>query len=179
MPRKFLQRYLPSREDLSRRGHLGMFGSRVADPDLWHLNRRSVSTAFGVGLFLAFLPLPGQMILAALVAMWLRCNVPVAFFSVWVTNPVTMPPIYFFAYKVGTWVLGVPPQVSELQLSWAWLSARLEQLWMPMLVGCLLCGVVAGTVAWGTMQLFWRWHVVQRWERRRTLRRLRAAEGQP
>ncbi|MEE4360890.1 MAG: DUF2062 domain-containing protein [Pseudomonadales bacterium] len=175
MPRKLLQRYLPSRDDLSRPNRLGMFGSRIADPELWHLNRRSVSSALGVGLFLAFLPIPGQMFLAAVAAIWFRFNLPVAFLSVWVTNPVTMPPIYLFAYTVGTWCLDMPPRVEELDLSWSWLAERIEHIWAPMLVGCLVCGVISGALAWGGMQLFWRWHVVQRWERRRTLRRLRGA----
>ncbi|MDZ7826519.1 MAG: DUF2062 domain-containing protein [Gammaproteobacteria bacterium] len=65
------------------------------------------------------------------------------------------------------------------RLSWEWLVARADEIWLPLTVGSLICGVVAAALGFATMQLLWRWHVVQRWERRRTLRRLRAgrAEG--
>lgn len=173
MPRKFLKRYLPSPAHIRRQRALGMFGQRLGAAELWHLNRRSVSTAFGVGLFLAFFPVPGQTLIAVLVAMWLRCNLPLSVALVWISNPVTIPPMFFFAYKVGTWVLGVPPQAEQVSLSLEWLLARLGSVWQPLLVGSLICGVVAGLVGWGVIQGLWRWNVVQRWERRRSLRRLR------
>jgi uncharacterized protein (DUF2062 family) len=175
MPRKFLKRYLPSPADLTAQRSLGMFGRRLADPDLWHLNRRSVSTAAAVGLFLAFFPVPGQMIFAVLAALRLRCNLPLSFALVWITNPLTMPPILFFAYKLGAWVLDIPPTVDAFALSWDWLVARVDALWAPLLVGSLICAVTASALGWSVVQLVWRVSVVQRWEKRRTLRRLRAA----
>lgn len=173
MPRKLLQRYLPTPAALARQRSLGMFGPRLADPDLWHLNRRSVSSAFAVGLFLAFFPVPGQMVLAAFTAMWLRCNLPVSVALVWVSNPVTIPPLFFFCYKLGTWMLQIPPEVQHVSLSWSWLVERAEAIWAPLLLGSLTCGVIASALGYAGIHLVWRWHVVQRWERRRTLRRLR------
>lgn len=189
MPRKFLKKYLPSPAQVAGQRSLGMFGKRLADSDLWHLNRRSVSTAVAVGLFLAFFPFPGQMIVAALVAMRARCNLPLSVTLVWISNPVTIPPIFFSTYKLGTWILQVPPQVERVDLSWAWFVLRLEAIWLPLLVGSLVCAVIASLLGWLSVQALWRISVVQRWERRRTLRRLRsegaedevrsAAEGPP
>ncbi|HSG90689.1 MAG TPA: DUF2062 domain-containing protein [Pseudomonadales bacterium] len=153
-----------------------MFGPRLAEPDLWHLNRRSVSTAFAVGLFLGFFPVPGQMVIAAAAALWLRCNLPLSVALVWISNPVTIPPLFFFAYKLGAWVLQVPPEVTHLPLSWDWLLARAEAIWAPLLVGSLICGLVAALIGFTTVHVLWRWHVVQRWERRRALRRMRRRE---
>lgn len=178
MPRKFFKRHLPSPALISRQRSLGMFGSRLSSPELWHLNRTSVSTAFGVGLFLAFLPVPGQMILAALAALWLRCNLPLSVMLVWISNPLTVGPLFFSAYKVGTWVLGVPEEVTRFSLSWEWLVARADQIWLPLTTGALICGALAAALGFVTIQLIWRWHVVQRWERRRTLRRLRAGRAE-
>jgi len=70
-----------------------MFRGRMSDPELWHLTRRSVSAAIGVGLFLSMVPLPGQMPLAAVLALRYRFNLPVVIAAVFVTNPLTMPAI--------------------------------------------------------------------------------------
>jgi len=55
-----------------------------------------------VGLFCAFVPLPIQMLLAAAAAIIFRVNLPISVGLVWITNPVTIPPMFYFCYKVGT-----------------------------------------------------------------------------
>lgn len=173
MLRKFLERHLPTPARVADQRSLGMFSKALAKPDLWHLNRRSVSTAAAVGLFLVYFPFPGQMFLAAWAAIRLRCNLPLSVVLVWISNPLTIAPMFFFAYKVGTWILGVPPTISRLSLSWEWLSTQASAIWLPMLVGALVCGLTLSALGFAAVQITWRWSVVQRWERRRTLRRLR------
>ena len=69
MPKKFIKRYMPDHEKIRNNKQLNkVFGTLLHDPNLLHLNRRSVSMAFFVGLFFAFVPLPTQMIMAAAVA---------------------------------------------------------------------------------------------------------------
>ena len=68
MPRKLIKGLLPDSATLRRHPHLARFGARLHDPNLWHLNRRAISGAVAVGLFCALLPLPGQMLIAALLA---------------------------------------------------------------------------------------------------------------
>ena len=176
MPRAFFKRHLPSPASLAGRGGLGILGSAIADPELWHLNRRSVSSAFAVGLFLAFLPFPSQMLLAAAAAIVLRCNLPLSVALVWITNPLTIPPMFYFTYKLGTLILGVPPRVEGIELSLEWLVAQAGLVWKPLLVGSLLCGVAAGGTGYFVSGWLWRRQVIQRWERRRALRRLRAQD---
>jgi Uncharacterized protein conserved in bacteria len=91
MPKKFFQRYMPKRETLRDNKALRVFGSLLHDPNLWCLNRRSASGAFAVGLFMAFVPLPSQMIMAAGLAILFGVNLPLAVALVWVSNPITMP----------------------------------------------------------------------------------------
>ena len=101
MPRKFLKRYLPSASEVRSRRSLRILGELLHDPNVWHLTRRSVSTAVAVGVFSAFVPVPFQMPLAAVLAIALRCNLPLAVALVWISNPMTMPAIFFFTYTVG------------------------------------------------------------------------------
>jgi len=50
----------------------------IHDPNLFHINRHSLSAGVFVGLFIAFLPIPGQVLVAAFMAWKLRCNLPIA-----------------------------------------------------------------------------------------------------
>ena len=159
---------------MQRRRGLGILGRRLLEPELWHLNRQYVSTAFAVGLFVAWLPIPMQMLVAAAFAILIRCNLPISVALVWISNPVTLPALLLFAYQIGAWLLGERAEYEAFTLSWDWMQARMGQIWAPLLLGSLVCGVVSGFLGWAGMQIIWRWHVVQRWERRRNVRRLRA-----
>ena len=108
MPRRFLKRYMPSPERIKESKSLRFMGSMLHDPNLWHLNRHSVARAMAIGLFVSMLPLPMQMLISASVAMPARANLPISVGLVWLTNPVTMPMIFFAEYKVGTLLLGAP-----------------------------------------------------------------------
>ena len=81
------------------------------------MNRRSVSVACAIGLFCAFIPIPFQMILAAGLAIIVRCNLPIAVALVWITNPITMPPLFFLAYKMGAFLTDVHLGPFEFELS--------------------------------------------------------------
>ena len=96
MPRRYLRQILPTPRRLRDAGAVRLFGRAIHNPDLWHLNRHSVALAVAVGLFMAFMPVPVpvQMILAAAGAIMLGCNLPIAVVIVWVSNPVTMPPLF-------------------------------------------------------------------------------------
>ena len=83
MPRRFLQRYMPKPDTLRRQRSLRFMAPLIADPGLWLLTRRSVANAFSVGLFCAMLPIPFQMVVAALGARLSRCNLALSVGLVW------------------------------------------------------------------------------------------------
>ncbi|MBA1330154.1 ATP-binding protein, partial [Candidatus Endoriftia persephone str. Guaymas] len=94
MPKHLIKRLTPDHEMIRNHRHLQCFGKLLHDANLWHLNRRSAAGAFAVGLFMAFIPVPFQMILAAGAAILFRVNLPLSVALVWVTNPITIPPIF-------------------------------------------------------------------------------------
>jgi uncharacterized protein (DUF2062 family) len=173
MRKETLKRFIPTPARLRQIQSLHILGDWIYQPNLWHINRHSSATAFFVGFFCAFIPLPAQMFFAAFLSIWLRCNLPLAVGLCWITNPVTMPPIFFMAYKVGAVVLGVPPRSVEFELSWEWISHGLITIWQPFLLGCLLCGVFFGSLGYFVISVLWRWGVLRRW-RARGLHRRRA-----
>ena len=67
MPKKTIKKLMPDHQKIKSNKHLQIFGDLLHNGNLWHLNRRSVAKAFAVGLFFAFVPVPFQMVLAALI----------------------------------------------------------------------------------------------------------------
>jgi len=176
MAKKLIRRYLPDPHKIRDHKHLRLFGSLLLDPNLWHLNRRSASGAFAVGLFMAFVPMPFQMIPAAAFSILFRVNLPISVALVWITNPITMPPIYYLCYRFGAWVLGTPLKTVEFDISWEWLTTELLRIWQPFLFGSLLVGAVLAVAGYFGIQALWRWHVIRDWEKRKSQRKLQRAE---
>jgi len=176
MPKQLIKRFTPNRETIRKYRHLQLFGDLLHDPNLWHINRRSSAGAFAVGLFIAFLPVPIQMLLAAGAAILFRVNLPLSITLVWITNPLTIPPIFFFAYLVGTWLIGAPADISHFEFTLEWLrNGGLNGIWAPFLLGCLVCGLISGFVGYCVIRGLWRLHAVRQWERRRQIRRARSS----
>ena len=167
MPRKLIKKYMPDENKLRGHKHLSWLGSHIHEPNLWHLNRKSVSRAFLVGLFCAFLPIPFQMVVAAILAILIRSNLPISVGLVWVTNPITMPPIFYFSYLVGDFFIGNPEHSIEFEMSMEWLANSLSLIWWPLLLGSVICGIVFGILGYITIQWFWAWHVNRSWKRRK------------
>lgn len=152
---------MPDHKLIKEHKHLKVFGKLLHDANLWHFNRRSVSGAFAVGFFCAFIPLPLQMVIAAAIAIAVRVNLPVSVSLVWITNPVTMPPMFYLAYKVGAVVMGQEAIVSDYQLTAEWFSEQLDLIWQPFLLGCLICAIISAILAYTLIRLLWRLHIVR------------------
>ncbi len=158
---------MPDQKKIREHKRLRFLGTLLHDPNIFHLNRRSVSGAFSVGLFMAFVPVPLQMIFAAIGAIVLRVNLPISVALVWITNPLTIPPIYYFAYKVGTWILQTPVRDVQFELSTHWIMGELGVIWQPLLLGCFVMSVVFALLGNLSIRLFWRLYVSQNWRKRR------------
>ena len=134
---------------------LKVFGGLMNDPHLFHLNERSVPGAFAVGLFCAWIPVPFQMFIAAPVAILARVNVPLAVALVWITNPVTITPMYYFAYLVGVWFTGDTARHFEFEPSLHWLLHALKTIGEPFLLGCFIAAAVSALVGYVVMRALW------------------------
>ncbi len=129
--------------------------------------------AFAIGLFVCFMPTPGHTLMAALLALGFRINIPVAALTTWVSNPVTMGPMYYFAYRLGHKLLDTPLQNFQFEMSWDWVSHTFVTIWQPMLLGCFILGVFAAVVGYFTLDWFWRSSITDYKLRKRDNRRER------
>lgn len=166
----FIHRYLPKKHEIHEHRYLRLLGHRLHDPSLWHLNRRSAAGAVALGFFIAYLPLPMHMLLAALAAIPLRVNLPLAILAVWLNNPFTVVPLNILAYKSGAWLLGMPPGDFYFELSAEWVKDTLTEVIEPLALGCLLWGVICAVAGRIAVQVLWRLHAAQKWQLRRRTR---------
>ena len=165
MPRRFIKRYMPAPHTLREHKHLRIYGDRLRDPNVWHLNRRSVSGAVAVGLFSAYLPIPFEMVVAAFLALVFRVNLPISVALVWISNPLTWAPLYAPAYLLGAYLIPVPnPFFDRLGLM------LVAQQYVVLWAGCMIIGPLVAIIGYFSVQGAWRFYVVRAW-RRRTSRR--------
>lgn len=158
---------MPDHRTMREHPHLRRFGERLADPKLWHLNRRSVAFGLALGVFVAFMPILGQMLVAAALAILFRVNLPISVMAVWLTNPLTIAPIYYLCYQVGAELLSLPMGEHAFIMSWEWFKTEFLAIWQPLLLGCFVLGIIAAIMAVVLVRLFWRVIVIRTWLKRR------------
>jgi len=169
--KKILRGLLPEKHHVQQHHQLRLFSNLLHDPDIFHLTRRSVAGGTATGLFFAFMPVPGQTLLAVLVALWLRVNLPLAAVLTWITNPLTMPPIFYLAYRLGATILRHPVLPIHIEMSWEWFSGTLMDIWPSLLTGSLILAMSASLIGYVLVMQLWRMAVVQKWEKRKSLRK--------
>lgn len=163
--RHWIRHRLPTEETLKAHPSLRWMGPLLRRPWLWQLNRRSVALGAGIGVFFGFMVPVLQIAGAAVFAMLLRANLPVAAFSTLVSNPVTYAPIGLLAYQAGAALLGEPvlpeavqalDEVDELppiaQAGW---FDKLQSIGKPLMLGLSVFAVIGGVGTWALVHLTW------------------------
>ena len=140
----------------------------IAQPMVWHLNRRSVAGGVAVGLFISWMPIPVQMLVAAVLSAILRVHVPVSMVMVWFTNPLTVGPILYAAWCSGSMILGEPALAEPLSFHPKSILSSAGQTWHIFLSGMVFCGLVSAVVGFISTLLLWRIHAIRRWKNRKT-----------
>ncbi|MFC1567739.1 DUF2062 domain-containing protein [Pseudomonadota bacterium] len=168
-PRQLLKRFMPDHKTIREHKHLQCFGTLLHNPALWHMNRHSVAKGFAVGLFFAWVPVPFQMVLGAGGAILFHANLPLSVVLVWLTNPLTMAPMFYGAYKLGALLLGEELQHFDMELSFEWIQHEMALIWEPFLLGCFVLGIVSALLGYFGIQISWRVMVMHKWHKRHAL----------
>jgi len=165
--RRFFKRVLPAQHELREHKRLLILGDILHDPNIFHLTRYSAAGGVATGLFVAFMPIPGQMLIAAIIAIYFRVNLPLAVIFVWLSNPITIPPLFFLAYKTGATILNEPARAIAFEFSFEWLGTVGIDIWQALLLGCLTFGTLAAITGYFIIRLLWRMAVIRKWEDRK------------
>ena len=185
MARKLFRKYLPNPDHVRSHRMVRAFGGWLHHPNLWHLNRRSVSGAVAIGLFSGLVPGPLQMLCALALAVPLRKNLPVALLVTLYTNPFTIVPLYLLAYAYGRLILPEgsyrgPPE--PFDFDWSQFGASMQAMgeWMvslgkPLLVGLPSLGLTLAVLGYVVVNVAWRAYVTAAWRARRRRRKEKRA----
>jgi len=168
MPKKFFRRITTNTHKFKEHKSLKFFGKLLHNENLWHVNRNSISRAVAIGLFTAFIPVPFQMVIAAALAIFAHANLPLSAALVWITNPITMPPIFFATYKLGARLLDLQPRHWHSDFSLQSLASELTHIWKPLFLGSFLVGICLAVIGYFGIRLIWRLRVGMVWSRRGT-----------
>jgi len=135
---KFLRNYNIPREHLS-------------------VNRKSITRAIFVGLFIGLIPMPFQMLVVVFAGIFVIFNVPLAISLVWLSNPITMPFMYYIEYKTGSFLLGY--STLNVELSVEWFQNHLSEIFLPLYVGTLFYSVTLSFLAYYSVNWLWIYSV--------------------
>ena len=105
MLKRFIKKLVSGAKERFDKSDAHWLKSLSNHPNLFHLNRNSVSLAFGIGIFCAFIPLPIQTIATVFLSLAIGANLPLALTVIWISNPFTIPPMFFLTYKLGSILL--------------------------------------------------------------------------
>src|SRR3954452_4708893 len=173
---RWLTRHIPTRETVHEHRLLRPFAPHLTHPSLWRMTRRSVPRGVALGLFVAVIIPFMHTFIAALLAIPARANVAVAALFTLAVNPITIPPLYYAAYRIGSWELHhdaslVNPAAAER------FSGELSRLlfWIhqasgPIAVGVLTIAAAAAVLGYLVSALVWRFWSQSRWQQRRLSR---------
>lgn len=154
-----VRRQAPGKDDILASPWMAPVRPHLQDDRLWCLDRHCVARGVAAGLFMGLLMPVAQMLFAAVASVLLRGNVPISVACTLVTNPLTVPPIYYAAYQIGDSVL---PEA--LDLTWLmtdathWLGQGLN--WTvthgtPLMTGLLMLATASALLGFAVVHLLW------------------------
>jgi uncharacterized protein (DUF2062 family) len=118
------------------------------------INRKMVSRAMLVGFFVAFIPMPMQMVAVLAFLPFFKFNALIGMAIVWITNPVTMPIIYYIEYLTGNFLL-MQDSVHNVEISLEWFSTHLDDIFVPLYVGALFYSVISAIFFYYLVNWLW------------------------
>lgn len=118
------------------------------------VNRRMITRGVAVGLFWGFIPMPMQMLAVMATTPFLRFNVPIAISMVWLSNPITMPPMYYMEYLTGNFLLG-REGIDDIELTMSWFTENFDDILVPLYVGTAFYSIVVTGIIYVVLNRLW------------------------
>ena len=124
---------------------------------------RYIAMGLAVGIFVSITPIiPLQTLVAVALAYVLRGSKSAAALGTWLSNPLTIPLVYYANYKLGCLLLGCQTTLDRISFD---SFSQLMDLGIEVTWAMIVGGVVIGAVL-GVATYFITWHVFTSMRRR-------------
>jgi len=151
------------RKKASGKGKLDSFLEKYKLPRAYfNINRKMITRGVLVGLFWGFIPMPMQMLAVVATTPLMRFNVPIAIAMVWLSNPLTMPPMYYMEYITGNFLLG-REGIESIELTLDWFSSNIDDIFVPLYVGAAFYSIVVSSLIYLLLNFLWVRSVKDEW----------------
>ena len=118
------------------------------------INRRAVTRGLLVGLFWGFIPMPFQMLGVIITTPIMRFNVPIGLATVWLSNPITYPPLWYLEYLTGNLILG-REGIDNIELTMNWFQTHWDDIIVPLYVGTAFYSTVVSFLIYLLVNWLW------------------------
>lgn len=152
MPRRQLKKFLPTHEKIKKQKYLKIFGNFLNKREIWSLNRKKVVVGVLIGIFVSFLPMPFQMVLSAFLAIIFSANLAISVVLVFISNPITMPPLFYLEYELGNLIL--KPEVI-IEFNFDSMYDNFDQIAISLWTGALVLGVFSSVICAIVVNFLW------------------------
>ena len=143
------------RKKATGKGKLDKFLEKYHLPRAYfNINRKMITRGVGIGLFWGFIPMPMQMLAVIATTPFIRFNVPIAIAMVWLSNPFTMPPMYYMEYLTGNFILR-KEGLDNIELTLEWFSSHMGDIFVPLYVGTAFYSIVVSTLIYFLLNWLW------------------------
>ena len=176
MAKHFFQSWLPSPERVNNLKIMKIFGKYASNPQLWYVNRKSISKAVFIGTFWGILPIPLHSALIVLTVLLFEVNLPISLLLAWIMNPFTIVPILIGAFWIGTQIYGVHMINQEMLLGvfhqiMHWIQnfghGHIDfSLAKILATGLLIEALLFAAALFTLTRIYWRWSVIKKWRNR-------------
>jgi len=118
------------------------------------VNRKSITKGILIGLFWGFIPMPMQMLAVLAITPFLKFNVPIAISMVWLSNPITMPFMYYMEYQTGNYLLGTDG-VENIEYTLDWLLNHFWEIFKPLYLGTAVYSIGVSSLIYYIINFLW------------------------
>ncbi len=118
------------------------------------VNRKSITKGIFIGLFWGFIPMPMQMLAVLAMTPFFKFNVPIAISMVWLSNPLTMPFMYYMEYQTGNFILS-RNGLENIQLTLTWFSDNWDNILVPLYIGTIPYSIFVSALIYFIINRLW------------------------
>ena len=152
MPKAKLKKVLPTHAKIKELKILKIFGKLLHKREIWSLSRKKILGGVFIGMLVAFIPMPFQMVLVAFLAILFKVNFPITLPLVWITNPFTMPFIYYIEYEIGNFVLNVK---DPIVFSFETMNENIGEIALSLYTGTFFVSIISAFTSVFIINLLW------------------------